>query len=47
VSWYNTSPATIRRTPTKGFVIKRNEYIMLGEGIIGNLEGNNKSNIII
>jgi hypothetical protein len=38
VSRYNTSPIAIGRTPIEGFVIKRNEYIMLSEGIIGNLE---------
>ncbi len=47
MSQYNTSSTAIGQTPTEGFVIKGNEYIMLGEGTIGNLEGNNNSNIII
>jgi hypothetical protein len=32
---------------TQGIIRKKNYYIMLGKGIIGILEGNNKSNIII
>jgi hypothetical protein len=40
VNGYNTSPIAIGGTPTEGFVIKRNEYIMLDERIIGNLKGN-------